>query len=263
MPSVVAINVYDLARSSAIQGANSILRHVGLGAFHAAVELSAYNKEWSYGWKATGTGVFAYPPRGNPSHTYREQVHLGRTLLSRVECEDVLKTLRADWIGTDYDALTFNCVHFCDTLCVRLGVDRVPVWIGRTADWGGGLLSGISGSVHVGSGRRATVPSPPEPKPVILGFETKDGQTVRVMASKKPLGLKWIVGPLKMQVAEVFVEGHGHDIGILAGWRLKSIGSEDVSGKSSDTMRTLLSRQMRYLPASRGKDPGPSQPATR
>ena len=85
-----------------------------------------YNKEWSFGYCESGTGVFTCQPKQNPMYTYRESLSLGRTELTRMRVEGVVQELSREWPGVSYDLLSRNCNHFCDSFCVRLGVQRVP-----------------------------------------------------------------------------------------------------------------------------------------
>lgn len=52
---------------------------------------------------------------------------MGECLLCEMQ---VLKTIRdlekAGWTGPEYHSLRHNCCHFCDALCRRLGVGRIP-----------------------------------------------------------------------------------------------------------------------------------------
>ena len=77
-----------------IRGLNAVTKS-GLGAggvFHAAIEVENLSRglEWSYGYSADGSGVFAIKAKQHPDHTYRETVVLGRTALNR---EQLLKRL--------------------------------------------------------------------------------------------------------------------------------------------------------------------------
>ena len=85
-----------------------------------------YNEEWSYGFCDFGTGVFSCAPKSNPMYTYRETVILGRTRMTRTRVNQIIFELSNKWAGTSYDLLSRNCNHFCEELCSRLGVHKIP-----------------------------------------------------------------------------------------------------------------------------------------
>lgn len=85
-----------------------------------------YNEEWSYGFCDFGTGVFSCAPKSNPMYTYRETVILGRTRMTRTRVNQIIHELSNKWAGTSYDLLSRNCNHFCEELCSRLGVHKIP-----------------------------------------------------------------------------------------------------------------------------------------
>lgn len=137
-PVPVTLHLYDLGQSSQVQGLNSILRPLGTGAFHCAVEICGL--EWSYGWAPPGeTGVFEGPPKGCDMHVYRESVEMGQAKMSVTDVAELIAVLSTDWAGADYDMLNRNCCHFSDTLCRWLGVGSIPDWIHRLADAGEAL----------------------------------------------------------------------------------------------------------------------------
>lgn len=43
-----------------------------------------------------------------------------------LQVRDVLAQLRKQWLGPDYDLLTNNCLHFCDSLAEGLQVPKIP-----------------------------------------------------------------------------------------------------------------------------------------
>lgn len=149
----VTLHVYDVTNSmnvranSAIQGLNRFMRGgIGIGGiFHGAVEV--YNKEWSFGYCEVGSGVFHCQPKRNPMYTYRESIPLGRTSLTRVRVEAVVEELSQDWLGESYDLLARNCNHFCDAFCVRLGVERVPLWVNRFANAGDAAILAVGNTI--------------------------------------------------------------------------------------------------------------------
>ncbi|KAF8727936.1 hypothetical protein HU200_018504 [Digitaria exilis] len=82
--------------------------------------------EWSFGFCETGSGVFSCPVGKNPMYTYRERIVLGETECSIATVNRILRELSREWPGHSYDLLSRNCNHFCDVLCDRLGVPKLP-----------------------------------------------------------------------------------------------------------------------------------------
>mmetsp|Transcript_104980 Transcript_104980/g.234341 ORF Transcript_104980/g.234341 Transcript_104980/m.234341 type:complete len:332 (+) Transcript_104980:44-1039(+) len=144
---LVTLHVYDIARDSRVQLANELFRPVGSGAFHAGVEV--YGREWSFGARQDGSGVFACEPRGNESHRYREALSLGSTALSAAEVVAVTTRLALEWLGRDYDVVTHNCIHFCDAFAEALGVRPVPTWVNNFAGNSAVILRGLQAMHNV------------------------------------------------------------------------------------------------------------------
>ena len=90
------------------------------------VRCQVYDQEWSFGFCDFGTGVFSCAPKSNPMYTYRETVPLGRTMLAKYRVNQIVRELGSEWAGTSYDLLSRNCNHFCEELCMRLGVQKLP-----------------------------------------------------------------------------------------------------------------------------------------
>ena len=82
--------------------------------------------EWSFGYCEQGTGVFSCPSTKNPMYTYREKIVLGKTDCTIFMVNQILRELSREWPGHTYDLLSKNCNHFCDVLCDRLGVPKLP-----------------------------------------------------------------------------------------------------------------------------------------
>lgn len=140
--SEVLLHIYDVTNSASARTNNVIVQlnkvmkdAIGVGGiFHSAVEV--YGEEWSFGFCENGTGVFSCPPKQNPMYTYRESILLGHTHLSATKVNQTLKELSREWPGYAYDLLSKNCNHFCDSLCERLGVQKLPGWVNRFANAG-------------------------------------------------------------------------------------------------------------------------------
>ncbi|XP_058084984.1 deSI-like protein sdu1 [Magnolia sinica] len=139
----VVLHVYDVTNSASPKTNNTILHinkifkdAIGLGGiFHSAVQVYG-DEEWSFGFCETGSGVFSCPPTRNPMYTYRESIVLGETDLPNFSVNQILRELSREWPGTSYDLLSKNCNHFCDELCEKLGVPKLPAWVNRFANAG-------------------------------------------------------------------------------------------------------------------------------
>lgn len=59
-------------------------------------------------------------------YTYRECIVLGRTNFSIFKVNQILRELSREWPGSSYDLLAKNCNHFCDELCEKLDVPKLP-----------------------------------------------------------------------------------------------------------------------------------------
>jgi len=130
----VELHVYNIGTSGRGKCINRLLRPLGTGAFHCAVEV--YNCEWSFSDTTSRkeiTGVFKCQPRQCKGHTYCESVLMGRTSCSEAEVLAILELLQQDWQVADYDLLRRNCCHFADELCWRLGVGAIPTWVTNLA----------------------------------------------------------------------------------------------------------------------------------
>lgn len=139
----VTLHVYDVTNSGSEKTNNTILQinkifkdGIGLGGiFHSAVQIYG-EEEWSFGFCEEGTGVFSCPSGKNPMYTYRESIILGNTNCSPSKVNQILRELCREWPGNSYDLLSKNCNHFCDELCERLGVQKLPAWVNRFANAG-------------------------------------------------------------------------------------------------------------------------------
>ncbi|KAA3469931.1 desumoylating isopeptidase 2-like [Gossypium australe] len=139
----VILHIYDVTNSGSDKTNNTIVHinkifkdRIGLGGiFHSAIQVYG-DDEWSFGFCEQGSGVFCCPSRKNPLYTYREFMVLGRTNSSIFKVNQILRELSREWPGTSYDLLSKNCNHFCDELCERLGVQKLPGWVNRFANTG-------------------------------------------------------------------------------------------------------------------------------
>ncbi|CAA0826399.1 PPPDE putative thiol peptidase family protein [Striga hermonthica] len=139
----VILHIYDVTNSGNDKTNNTIMQinkifkdGIGLGGiFHSAVQIYG-DEEWSFGFCEQGTGVFSCPSTKNPMYTYREGIKLGKTAFSIFKVNQILRELSREWPGHSYDLLSKNCNHFCDELCERLGVPKLPGWVNRFAHAG-------------------------------------------------------------------------------------------------------------------------------
>jgi hypothetical protein len=139
----VVLHIYDVTNSGSEKTNNTIVQinrffkdGIGLGGiFHSAIQVYG-NDEWSYGYCELGTGVFSCPSGKNPMYTYREKIVLGKTDCTIFMVNQMLRELSREWPGHTYDLLSKNCNHFCDVLCDRLGVPKIP---GKAIFWESGV----------------------------------------------------------------------------------------------------------------------------
>ncbi|CAN6709522.1 unnamed protein product [Malus baccata var. baccata] len=139
----VVLHIYDVTNSGSDKTNSTILQinkifkdGIGLGGiFHSAVQVYG-DDEWSFGFCEQGSGVFSCPSGKNPMYTYRESIVLGTTHCSILKVNQILRELSREWPGYSYDLLSKNCNHFCDELCERLGVPKLPGWVNRFAHAG-------------------------------------------------------------------------------------------------------------------------------
>ncbi|XP_024175795.1 uncharacterized protein LOC112181637 isoform X2 [Rosa chinensis] len=151
----VVLHIYDVTNSgsdktnSTIMQINKIFKDgIGLGGiFHSAVQVYGED-EWSFGFCEQGSGVFSCPSGKNPMYTYRESIVLGTTDCSIFKVNQILRELSREWPGFTYDLLSKNCNHFCDELCERLGVPKLPGWVNRFAHAGDAAME-VAGNTAV------------------------------------------------------------------------------------------------------------------
>ncbi|XP_073310719.1 uncharacterized protein [Primulina huaijiensis] len=139
----VVLNIYDVTSSGNEKTDNTIMQinkifkdGIGIGGiFHSAVQVYG-DEEWSFGFCEHGTGVFSCSSTKNPMYTFRESIKLGETTFTIFKVNQILRELGREWPGYSYDLLSKNCNHFCDELCERLGVPKLPGWVNRFAHAG-------------------------------------------------------------------------------------------------------------------------------
>uniref|UniRef100_A0ACD5ZMW7 Uncharacterized protein n=1 Tax=Avena sativa TaxID=4498 RepID=A0ACD5ZMW7_AVESA len=141
----VVAHVYDVACSgpdgggggATVLNINRIFKDaIGLGGiFHTAIQVYG-DEEWSFGYCEHGSGVFSCPPSKNPMYTFRESIVLGNTSCSMLTVNRIVRELSREWPGSSYEILSRNCNHFCNELCDKLDVPKLPGWVNRFANAG-------------------------------------------------------------------------------------------------------------------------------
>mmetsp|Transcript_27446 Transcript_27446/g.30565 ORF Transcript_27446/g.30565 Transcript_27446/m.30565 type:complete len:189 (+) Transcript_27446:45-611(+) len=117
--SPVILNVYTLSYYKKINRFTSTL---GLGgAFHTGVEV--YGIEFAY---ACNRGVHALEPRTFPGCIYKKSFYMGDTTIEWEDIASVIRDMREQFRGTDYNLLTHNCHSFCEAFCRQLVNRRIP-----------------------------------------------------------------------------------------------------------------------------------------
>mmetsp|Transcript_82857 Transcript_82857/g.238071 ORF Transcript_82857/g.238071 Transcript_82857/m.238071 type:complete len:248 (+) Transcript_82857:75-818(+) len=139
MPQPVTLNIYNVGNSDQVNILNRMLRPLGAGAFHCAVEV--FGAEWSYGDYDEGSGVFSCQPRVCEGHRYCESVKMGKTTLKEGDFAKIMKLMEMRWLGKEYDILRKNCCHFCDEVLSQLNVACMPAWVTNLATAAAALQS--------------------------------------------------------------------------------------------------------------------------
>lgn len=129
--SDVILHVYDIGRSSRARRANRVLEKMGIGAFHASVEV--YGKEWSFAGDRFGTGVYSCLPVSSELHTHHKSLRVGRAKLTELEVSQIICSISSRWPSEDYDVVRRNCCHFVDDFMTMLGVGKAPRWLLRSS----------------------------------------------------------------------------------------------------------------------------------
>jgi hypothetical protein len=112
---------------------------------------------FQFGYSRTGTGVYLAPPRENRVFSYRCSIDMGHAPKSWELIDEALEHLTSKWPGDEYrwvwvftacafveiiivltcvcygSILNRNCCHFCNELCMSLGVGPIPTWVNAMA----------------------------------------------------------------------------------------------------------------------------------
>jgi len=150
----VTLHLYDVTTrslpSTIPEGKdNPKINAIGTGTFHVAIEVRG--SEWSYGAcdAEEGSGVFQCTSAPTKfSSNYREAVEIGYTSKSEDEVLAMMSTMRAEWLGKDYDQVAHNCCHFCAAVSEGLGLKMLPPWIMDLAEIDASMKNGGSSKAH-------------------------------------------------------------------------------------------------------------------
>ncbi|OLP91249.1 Desumoylating isopeptidase 2 [Symbiodinium microadriaticum] len=164
--SDVALSIYELHGTAAVTALTEL---AGLGgAFHVGVQV--YWLEWSFGWCAEGSGIQALHFGKSDLGRFRQRLPLGRTPFSPEEVLALLRELRRQWEGKEYDLLRRNCAHFCIEFVKRLHVEEAPDWVnalavtgGQVAEWLGVFRPALHRSAEASPATASRSEEEPEP----------------------------------------------------------------------------------------------------
>ncbi|CAJ1367905.1 unnamed protein product [Effrenium voratum] len=108
---------------------SSLLRRLGMGAFHAGVEV--LGDEWYFRWDETAeSGVVWMTPRAHQVHIYSESVCLGDSALSEGQIRSVLGEMVDQWPANSYHPVRRNCIHFAQAFVKGLQCpEPFPDWV--------------------------------------------------------------------------------------------------------------------------------------
>eukprot|EP00927_Polykrikos_kofoidii_P085048 TRINITY_DN9137_c0_g1_i2.p1 TRINITY_DN9137_c0_g1~~TRINITY_DN9137_c0_g1_i2.p1 ORF type:complete len:219 (+),score=36.89 TRINITY_DN9137_c0_g1_i2:41-658(+) len=134
-PLPVKLRIYNIGKNPKVHRVNELLRSMGTGIFHCAVELAGI--EVSYGSARKGhSGVMYCKPASDLDHTHLEAIDMGYTKLSIRAIRELVADMERLWPGCDYDLLNNNCCHFCQAFLARLGLGPMPSWVMTSAGVG-------------------------------------------------------------------------------------------------------------------------------
>jgi len=122
----ISLSVYDLTGVGGLINPITELAGIG-GAYHVGVHIDGA-REWSYGWRETGTGVYVVDPGTHWVGELRHSVPLGRSKSSWAEIRTIIARSWAVWDGPAYNVFSQNCIHFSQELVALLGL-RCPFWV--------------------------------------------------------------------------------------------------------------------------------------
>ncbi|KAH7557684.1 hypothetical protein JRO89_XS11G0201100 [Xanthoceras sorbifolium] len=139
----VILHIYDVTNSGSDKTNNTIMQinkifkdGIGIGGiFHSAVQVLSLSISLVFKEKEKLTFVLRtlYMERKNGLLVF---VNRDLEFLVAHLVNQILRELSREWPGSSYDLLSRNCNHFCDELCERLGVPKLPGWVNRFANAG-------------------------------------------------------------------------------------------------------------------------------
>ena len=107
----------------------SFLHQMGLGAFHAGVEV--LGDEWYFRYaEHEESGVVWMRPQAHQVHVYRESVDLGFSELTEGQIRTVLGEMVDQWTANSYHPVKRNCLHFAQAFVEALQCpEPFPHWV--------------------------------------------------------------------------------------------------------------------------------------
>ncbi|CAE7560924.1 unnamed protein product [Symbiodinium pilosum] len=88
-----------------------------------------------------------------------------------------------EYQGRDYDTLRRNCCHFCEDLCQRLGVSKLPDWVYRLARIGAAAADFVNDTMNDSWSERLQEMLPESLSSVCASWKTSSEET----SSKPPV----------------------------------------------------------------------------
>jgi len=137
VPTSVTLNVYDVGEPG-LRRALMLLRSSDPGdSFYCGLEIHGcewsfggeqrqWGFEWTIGARPNPTGITCAVPRESKGHIFSESFPLGSTLVTDDDIVTHIQQLGSRWPASNYDPVKCSCLHFCDALCERLGVGKIP-----------------------------------------------------------------------------------------------------------------------------------------
>eukprot|EP00633_Aureoumbra_lagunensis_P000897 CAMPEP_0197289084 /NCGR_PEP_ID=MMETSP0890-20130614/6285_1 /TAXON_ID=44058 ORGANISM="Aureoumbra lagunensis, Strain CCMP1510" /NCGR_SAMPLE_ID=MMETSP0890 /ASSEMBLY_ACC=CAM_ASM_000533 /LENGTH=367 /DNA_ID=CAMNT_0042760247 /DNA_START=38 /DNA_END=1141 /DNA_ORIENTATION=+ len=137
---LVVVNVYDLADIGVCMDLSSVLLSLNeqtmslwdMGIFHSGIVINGV--EYSFGYCENGTGVYCCEPKSACGAVFRRSIPMGNAKYPSRFVDIQLVRMAEKWQGSSYSLLTKNCNHFCEQVCLTLGVpEPFPAWINGLA----------------------------------------------------------------------------------------------------------------------------------
>jgi hypothetical protein len=123
----VVVNVYDLSQAFREHWERANRNY---SVYHTGVQV--YGREWSFGQprhlEDTATYVQWHEARQYPELRFRNPLDMGYTSCSPRQVLDIIDQMKLQWNRSTYN-VSWNCHHFSEALCSKLGVGRLPAWV--------------------------------------------------------------------------------------------------------------------------------------